>query len=143
MARRRAAGPRARGVGRDPHRCPALKVEYTQGVPPVVNDPDSYALLRGAIHEAVGETSFFVPAQSMGGEDFAWYSDTCSIAMGRLGVRTPGGPVTDLHQGVFHADDRAIGVGVRTMVHAAYAALVEDIDRERLADDADRERIAE
>lgn len=110
-----------------------LRLDYAKGVPPVINDPDSYTLLRSAIHDAVGEANFFLPAQSMGAEDFAWYAEGSSIALGRLGVRSPGGPVTDLHQGVFRADDGAIAVGVRTLVHAAYAALAEQAERERIA----------
>jgi len=41
-------------------------------------------------------------------------------ALARIGVRTPGdGRVRDLHQGVFDADERAIGVGLRLFVGSA------------------------
>ena len=42
--------------------------------------------------------------------------------LGRLGVRAPGTPITDLHQGAFLADDAAIEVGVRILVAAAIGA---------------------
>jgi amidohydrolase len=42
----------------------------------------------------------------------------------RLGVGIPGSDVKlDIHQSSFDVDERAIGYGVRVMVHTALAAL--------------------
>jgi len=42
----------------------------------------------------------------------------------RLGVGIPGNPVRfDIHQSAFDVDERAIGYGVRVMVHTALAGL--------------------
>lgn len=99
-----------------------VTIDYAVGVPPVDNDPEAAFALRQAISSVVGHAGTFVPEQSMGGEDFAWYGDRCPVALGRLGVRAPGTPITDLHQGAFLADDAAIEVGVRILVAAAIGA---------------------
>ena len=60
----------------------------------------------------------------MGGEDFAFYLDGVPGAMIRLGVGVPGSDQKfDIHQSLFDVDERAIGYGVRVMVHTALAAL--------------------
>ena len=51
------------------------EVDYERGVPPVVNDPASVALLGRAVDEVLGPTGRAPTAQSLGGEDFAWYLD--------------------------------------------------------------------
>jgi metal-dependent amidase/aminoacylase/carboxypeptidase family protein len=61
--------------------------------------------------------------QSLGGEDFGWYLGHVPGGMARLGVYSGTGPMCDLHRGTFDLDERAIAVGVRTLVHTAYATL--------------------
>ena len=91
------------------------QVSYVRGVPPVVNETVSTALLAGAVSGVLGPTGLVSTPQSLGGEDFAWYVESVPGAMGRLGTRTPGGHTYDLHQGDLVVDERAIGVGVRTL----------------------------
>ena len=64
--------------------------------------------------------------QSLGGEDFGWYLEHAPRAMARLGVRSPGGPAYDLHQGSFDVDERCIGIGVRLLTATALEALRAD-----------------
>ncbi len=97
-------------------------VEYTRGVPPVVNDRMATATMAGAAAAALGSDKVVETPVSMGGEDFAWYLEHVPGAMARLGVGRPGDQL-DLHQGSFDIDERAIAHGVRTMVHTALAAL--------------------
>jgi amidohydrolase len=98
-------------------------LEHVQGVPPVVNAPEAIDVLRDA---AVGAGLTPVgTVQSLGGEDFGWYLGSVPGAMARLGVRTPGGPTYDLHQGDLRVDDRSIGIGARVMATAAAVALRE------------------
>jgi amidohydrolase len=104
------------GTGAEAH------VEYTRGVPPVVNDRMATATMAGAAAAALGGDKVVETPVSMGGEDFAWYLEHVPGAMARLGVGRPGEQL-DLHQGSFDIDERAIGYGVRTMVHTALAAL--------------------
>ncbi|MBN1093865.1 amidohydrolase [Blastococcus sp. TML/M2B] len=102
-----------------------VEVDYVRGVPPVVNDPRSVALLRSAALEAVGADGVVLSPQSMGGEDFGWFADVLPIALARLGTHG-GGAELDLHRGTFDVDERAIGVGVRLLARAALHALAAD-----------------
>lgn len=95
-------------------------LDYVQGVPPVVNEAESVALLRTAATRALGAEAVVNTPQSLGGEDFAWYLQRVPGAMARLGVRTPGDKaVRDLHQGTFVADEGAIAAGIRMLATAA------------------------
>jgi amidohydrolase len=103
----------------------SVSVEYVRGVPPVVNDPRSVALLRSAALETVGSEGVALSPQSMGGEDFGWFAEVLPIALARLGTHGSGEPL-DLHRGTFDVDERAIGVGVRLMARTALHALAAD-----------------
>ncbi|HMA48009.1 MAG TPA: amidohydrolase [Frankiaceae bacterium] len=100
-----------------------VDVDYRRGIPPVVNSSAVTQLLRTAAERALGPAAVLTTGQSLGGEDFAWYLEHVPGAMARLGTRTPGGATYDLHQGRFDVDERAIGVGVRLLTHAALEAL--------------------
>ena len=104
-----------------------VDVDYIRGVPPVVNDPRSVALLRNAAMETVGSDKLVLSPQSMGGEDFGWFADVMPIALARLGTHG-GGPPLDLHRGTFDVDERAIGVGVRLLARAALHAMEADAE---------------
>ena len=98
-------------------------VRYVRGVPPVDNEPGAVAVQQAAAAAAVGGVNISSTEQSMGGEDFAWYLDGVSGALARLGVRRPGAPAFDLHQGTFDIDESALDVGVRYTVALAREAL--------------------
>lgn len=99
-------------------------VGYQRGVPPVVNAPDATALLTAATLAALGPGTVVPTAQSLGGEDFAWYLEAAPGAMARLGVRPPADrPPVDLHQPAFDVDEACLALGVRVLVATAAAAL--------------------
>lgn len=98
-------------------------VRYTRGVPPVINDRMASAVIAGAAGAALGAERVVEAEISMGGEDFAFYLEHVPGAMIRLGTGIPGSAPMDIHQSAFDVDERAIGYGVRTMVHTAMAAL--------------------
>lgn len=98
-------------------------VDYLQGVPPVVNDAVSVQLLRETVTALWGSRKVVEVPQSLGGEDFGWYTAQVPGAMFRLGTRTPGGTTYDLHQGDLKVDEEAIGVGARVLAGAAVRAL--------------------
>jgi amidohydrolase len=98
-------------------------VDYHRGVPPVVNDVASAALLGRAVDSVLGTGGRAPTSQSLGGEDFAWYLTRVSGAMGRLGTRTPGGPTYDIHQGNLRVDERATAIGAKVLAAAALGAL--------------------
>jgi amidohydrolase len=99
------------------------QVDYQRGVPPVVNEPDSIALLGRAVERVLGPGGHVPTQQSLGGEDFGWYLDRVPGAMGRLGTRTPGGPTYDLHQGNLRVDDRAVAIGAKVLAGVAAHSL--------------------
>jgi amidohydrolase len=98
-------------------------VDYLQGVPPVVNEPSSNAVLAAAVLRVLGVKGQVSVPQSLGGEDFGWMLEQVPGAMFRLGTRTPGGATYDLHQGDFRVDERAIGIGARVQAEAVMGAL--------------------
>jgi amidohydrolase len=98
-------------------------VDYRRGVPPVVNDAASVALLGRAVDEVLGTTGRAPTSQSLGGEDFAWYLTQAPGAMGRLGTREPGGPTYDIHQGNLRVDERATAIGAKVLAGVAVGAL--------------------
>ncbi len=99
-------------------------VDYVRGVPPVINERTSVAMLAAAARSVLGPRGVTSTEQSLGGEDFAWYLERIPGALLRLGVRWPGDEVApDLHRGDFDVDEDAIGVGVRILAAAALVAL--------------------
>jgi amidohydrolase len=99
------------------------RVDYHRGVPPVVNSGSAVAVLRAAAARALPAGAVVPTRQSLGGEDFGWYLEHAPGAMARLGVRRPGSPAYDLHQGGFDVDERCIDVGVRLLTATALEAL--------------------
>ncbi|MDT0308150.1 amidohydrolase [Streptomyces sp. DSM 44917] len=98
------------------------ELQYIRGVPPVVNEEESTALLVSAMTARFGAQAVTGTEQSLGGEDFSWYLEHVPGAMARLGVRAPGDASAaprDLHQGDFDVDERAIAVGVDLLTGAA------------------------
>jgi amidohydrolase len=100
------------------------EVEYVKGVPPVVNEPGSAALLEAAARTVLGDGGIQPAEQSMGGEDFAWFLEEVPGALLRLGTRTPGGPTYDLHQGDLRIDEACVPVGAALLAQVALEALL-------------------
>ncbi|MGH3669132.1 MAG: M20 family metallopeptidase [Pseudonocardiaceae bacterium] len=101
----------------------SFELRHVRGMPPVVNEPASTALLRDGVAAALGEDAVVGTEQSSGGEDFGWYLEHVPGSMCRLGVWPGEGPQHDLHHSGFDLDERALPLGVRLLVHAALAAL--------------------
>ena len=95
-----------------------VRIDYHRGMPPVDNEEYSATMLRRAAG-VLGPDAAVDTLQSSGGEDFAWYLEKVPGAMGRLGVWPGSGPVCDIHQPDFYADERALEYGVRLLVHLA------------------------
>ena len=92
-----------------------VEVDYTHGVPPVVNDATVTATVGAAARSAFGDGCLAEVEQSWGGDDFAWFTREVPGTYVRLGVRDPGGPTLDLHAGHFDVDERAIALGVELL----------------------------
>ncbi len=98
-------------------------LRYVRGVPPVVNEARAVDLLRDGVTGALGADAIAQAEQSTGAEDFAVLLEDVPGALARLGVWDGAREQVDLHSPGFRADERAIPVGVRTLVHTALAAL--------------------
>jgi amidohydrolase len=98
-------------------------LQHRRGVPVVVNERESTEILRAGVSAALGEDSLAGTQQSSGGEDFGWYLERVPGSFARLGVWSGEGPMGDIHRPTFNADERALPVAVRTLVHTALAAL--------------------
>ncbi|MGA3151757.1 MAG: amidohydrolase [Streptosporangiaceae bacterium] len=100
------------------------EISYERNVPPTVNDALCTAMIEAAADRVLGPAAITPAAQSLGGEDFAWYLDSIPGALARLGTRTPGSADDfDIHQPIFDVDERAIGIGVRLMAATALTAM--------------------
>src|SRR4029078_7210786 len=98
-------------------------LDHVRGVPPVVNEAVSSAMLAESALAIGGPEASTSTEQSSGGEDFAWYLEHVPGAMARLGVWPGHGPLRDLHQPTFDLDERAIPFGTRVLAQAALTAL--------------------
>jgi metal-dependent amidase/aminoacylase/carboxypeptidase family protein len=98
------------------------ELDYRRGSPPVVNDEEATQEMAAAGRAALGDGAVLRVAQSLAGEDFAWYLEEVPGSMARIGVRIPGTDL-DLHAGMFDVDERAIPVGVRVLAQTAVDAL--------------------
>ena len=94
------------------------RVTHDRGVPPVSNSPASVEVLAAAVRRVLGRENLDPTAQSLGGEDFAWYLEKVPGALARLGTRTPGGRTYDLRMGDLMIDERAIGIGASVLAVA-------------------------
>jgi amidohydrolase len=92
-----------------------VELDYTHGVPPVVNDRSVTELVGEAAAAMFGATSVEEVQQSWGGDDFAWFTREVPGTYVRLGVRDPHGPTLDLHAGHFDVDERSIAIGVQLL----------------------------
>jgi amidohydrolase len=99
------------------------QINYVRGVPPVVNDAAVTELLYNAMAARRGASAVEDTLQSLGGEDFSWYLQSVPGAMARLGTRTSGGPVFDLHQGDLRVDDGCVPVGTALLAQTALSKL--------------------
>ncbi|GAB3129062.1 M20 family metallopeptidase [Tsukamurella serpentis] len=92
------------------------EVDYTRGVPPVINDHLAATRLAEAARLVSPDGVVDTP-QSGGGEDFSWYLEESPGAMARLGVWSGRGRQYDLHQPDFELDERALDMGVRVFTN--------------------------
>lgn len=94
------------------------ELDYTHGVPPVVNDHAVTEIVRRAATTEFGTDAVAAVEQSWGGDDFAWYTRDVPGTYVRLGVhdRDTGNAQLDLHAGHFDVDERSIAIGVRLLV---------------------------
>ncbi|WP_440709635.1 amidohydrolase [Herbiconiux sp. YIM B11900] len=101
------------------------RLDYSRGVPPVVNDAGSVAVARRVADRVLGEGGFVPLERGGAGEDFAYYLDHAPGVLVSLGVWDGEGEPTGVHRGTFVADDAALPVGVRVYTELALTALAQ------------------
>ncbi len=101
------------------------RLDYTRGVPPVVNEPRATELLGRVAGRRLGADAVVPTEQSWGGDSFAWYLDERPGSYARLGVHDPAsaGPRLDLHASTFDVDERCIAIGAGLLAEVALAWL--------------------
>ncbi len=104
---------------------PDTRLDYTRGLPPVVNDEGTTALVRDVIVSQFGTEALADTPRSAGGDSFAWYTEVIPGTYVRLGTHDAGSdrPQLDLHSATFDVDERAIGIGATLLAACALAAL--------------------
>jgi hippurate hydrolase len=99
------------------------EVQWEDGYPPTMNDPDAADYVARIARAALGANAYIpLGAPSMGGEDFAYYLQQVPGCFIRLGLRP--GDAEDppgLHTPQFDFNDDAIETGVRLLVNLAVA----------------------
>ena len=101
-----------------------FQLNHGRGAPPVVNDATITDLFARAAACALGGAAVVEAEPSQGGEDFSFYLDHAPGTYCRLGVTSPDAPAPapSLHTSLFDIDERALAVGIRTLVHAVLQA---------------------
>jgi amidohydrolase len=89
------------------------EVRYLRGNPTLVNDAELVEVLRPALAAVDGVEIVSLPP-SMGGEDFAYYSEVVPSVFGFVGARNPDiGADFPHHHPRFSIDERSLGIGLR------------------------------
>jgi amidohydrolase len=97
--------------------------EFRHAIPSVVNDSTLAAALERASTEVLGPDHVTrIDLPSLGGEDFAFYTQHVPGAMLRLGCTPPGSTPQFLHSSRFDIDERALPFGTRILLRAAAIA---------------------
>ena len=99
--------------------------ERANGCPPVISDAETVAVVRRAAAVAVGEEHVVTPQPVTVGDDVACLIDGagsgCYFLVGAGDVATH--PVPPHHSALFDIDERALPIGVETLVRAALEVL--------------------
>ena len=103
------------------------EVRIAHGYPFVVNDSSLTERLKRYAKEYLGERKVVDLDMRMTAEDFAYYSHAVPSVFYRLGTKTRGKPVTNLHTPDFDIDEDALYKGMGLMAHIAYRQLEEMI----------------
>lgn len=90
---------------------------YERVTPATINDPDLTKRVVPGLIETVGEDNVKEIDPTMGGEDFAFFSQQVPGFYFRLGTTEPGGESGGLHTPTFKGVDESIPVGIRAMTH--------------------------
>ena len=93
----------------------SYELDYRRVTPATINDSSLTVLTEPSLGAVVGGENVFTVAPTMGGEDFAEFSNEIPGFYFRLGMVKPGTQSGGHHTPTFQADDSSILVGIRVM----------------------------
>ncbi|MEQ8325438.1 MAG: M20 family metallopeptidase [Vicingaceae bacterium] len=96
-----------------------IELDIRKGYPCLVNDENLTAMLKSLAQKNLTTENVVDLDIRMTAEDFSYYSQHFKACFYRLGIRTPGKEVTNLHSPDFVVDESALETGVNFMVCAA------------------------
>jgi amidohydrolase len=106
------------------------RLDYVDGYPALVNDPEMARLVAEACSEGIGKENVELLKPSMGGEDFAYYLQKVPGAFFRLGIRNEAlGIVHPFHSTLFELDEAVLPLGVEMFVRIVGRYLAIDLER--------------
>jgi metal-dependent amidase/aminoacylase/carboxypeptidase family protein len=95
-------------------------VEFSQHMPPVINDPAATNYLRAVAASVLGPQAVRDDGPSMGAEDFCFFTQAIPGCIARLGMRPPGAATyPSLHNPRFDFNDDALPVGIALLCELA------------------------
>jgi len=99
-------------------------VSFTEGYPPIINDPAATAVAREAANMVVGESGMVpLPHPSLGGEDFSFYLEKVPGCFVRFGARREDLPGEPAHSPRFDFDERTLPLGAAFLAQVALTAI--------------------
>ncbi len=97
-----------------------IKANFGVVVPSLVTNPELTAFAKGVAAEIFGEDKIEdIREPSMGGEDFAFYSQCVPASFARIGSRGPDVGNLPLHNSSFDIDEQSLVVGVNLFTNLA------------------------
>jgi len=101
-----------------------IRLEITEGYPPVVNSAEEVTIVRKCIREQFGPDALTTsPHASMGSEDFSYYLQNVRGAFFRFGARRPEWEPVPLHSPHFDVDEAVLAAGAEFLDAIARCAL--------------------
>jgi len=96
-----------------------IKLEIRKGYPCLINDDDATERSKSLAMEFLGSENVNDLDIRMTSEDFSFYSLRYKSCFYRLGIRTPGMAITNLHTPEFSVDEKALETGIGFMAYTA------------------------
>jgi amidohydrolase len=95
----------------------SARLTYERTTPSIQNDEASQTLLQDVISNLFGEAALKYVKPSMGGEDFAYFSQIVPSVMFRLGTRSGESTSFGIHNSRYNADEEALRYGMTVLIH--------------------------
>ena len=102
-----------------------INLEIRQGYPCLINDEEATERSKSLALEFLGSENVDDLDIRMTSEDFSFYSQHYRSCFYRLGIRTPGGEIANLHSPEFSVDEKALETGIGFMAYAAMSIFTE------------------